>query len=67
MDKSKLHEALIETGKEIEAMEETPSIPEMEAELYRLKSANLNGDMKLMRRAGRRLGALVIKFMIEKL
>jgi hypothetical protein len=63
----KLQSALIETGKEVEAIIETPVISDMETQLYLLKIASRNGTMKQMRRAARRLSALVIKFMIEKL
>jgi hypothetical protein len=66
-DTHKLQSALIETGKEVEAMKETPEITEIETAFYQLETANYNNDMKQMRKACRRLAALATKFMIEKL
>lgn len=63
----KLQTALIEIGKEAQAIKEMSGIPDIEAQLYLFKTAHQNGDLKAMRKAGRRLAALTTKFMIDKL
>lgn len=63
---SKLQTALIETGKEVEALN-MPGMPELEAEFNLFKAAEQKGDMKGMRKHGRRLAALVVKVMVERL
>lgn len=63
----KLHTALIETGKEVESMVETPDIADMEDQFRRFKAVAQVNDMKAMRKYGRRLSAMVVKWMVEKL
>jgi len=70
MDKEKqikLQSALIEVGKEVEAIKETPGYVDMRTELALLGASEDEGDMKSMRKHGRKLAAMVIKFMTDKL
>lgn len=66
-DKRKLHTSLIETGREVEGMKQTPDLADMEMTFQALKFAMNLKDMQGMRRYGRQLAARVTKFMIEKL
>lgn len=65
--KIKLQTALIEQGKEVEAMDITPSIEHLEVTYNNLKFAMQQNDMADMRLFGRRLTAQVTKFMVDKL
>jgi len=67
MNTRKLQSALIETGKEAEAMKEVPRLSEMDTELANFKSAVYLDDLIGQRRHGRKLTAMLTKFMIEKL
>jgi hypothetical protein len=64
---SKLQDALIEIGKEVEAMKETPAFTEIIIDQAKLNIAIHDGDMKGMRKHGRRLCALVTKMMVDEL
>lgn len=64
---SKLQTALIEQGKEVEAMDITPDIEHLEVTFNNLKFAMQQNDMSDMRLFGRRLTAQVTKFMVDKL
>jgi hypothetical protein len=64
---SKLQTALIETGKEVEAMKETPGEAQIHICFLCFSLAIKENNMKDMHRYGRKLAALVLKFMIEKL
>jgi hypothetical protein len=64
---SKLQTALIETGKEIEALKETPGLATIQDQCIELQVAMKKENMKATRKEGRKLCAMVIKYMIEKL
>jgi hypothetical protein len=64
---NKLQSALIETGKEVEGIKGTPSITDMDDKFEQFKIAAIHNDMRKMRKYGRQMAAMVIKFMIEKL
>jgi hypothetical protein len=63
----KLQSALIDTGKEVEAIAKTPTLAELEGNFERLKIAIQTNDMRKMRSYGRHMAAMIIKMMIEKL
>jgi len=65
--KIKLQSALIEVGKEAEAMKETPGYTDMEIQLVCFRSSVNEGDTRGMRKHLRKLAAMGIKFMTEKL
>jgi hypothetical protein len=67
MNKRKLQTALIEAGKEAEAIRDTPSLAEMEDKFERLKTAILSNDMRKMRLYGRQMTAYITRFMIDRL
>lgn len=66
-NKRKLGSALIEQGREVEAMEGTPDIEQMELTFQCLKTAIQLNNMQDQRLFGRRLAAQVTKFIVEKL
>ena len=66
-DQRKLQSALIETGREVESMKDTPDISDLEATFKALKLAADQNDMVGMRRYGRQLAARVVKWMVERL
>lgn len=63
----KLQTALIETGKEVDAMKDTPDLSVIQDKFIELQMAMKADNMKAIRKHGRKLCAQVIKFMIEKL
>lgn len=63
----KLKSALIEIGKEVESIEETPELASLELAFENLKCAMKVNDMQDMRRYCRRLSAKIIKLMVDKL
>jgi hypothetical protein len=63
----KLQSALIETGKEVEAIAKAPALPELEDNFERLRIAIQSNDVRKMRSYGRHMAAMIIKMMIEKL
>ena len=67
LDNRKLQSALIETGKEVEAIKETPYLIDMDDKFELLKTAIMSDDMRMMRKYGREMSAMVIKFMVERL
>lgn len=67
MNKRKLQTALIQAGKEVEAIKDTPSLAEMEDKFERFKIAIQSNDMRKMRLYGRQMTAHITRFMIDKL
>lgn len=66
-NKRKLQRALIETIKEVEAMNTAPDIEQMELTFQCLKTAIQLGNMPDQRLFGRRLAAQITKFMVHNL
>jgi hypothetical protein len=64
---SKLQDVLIEIGTEVEAMKQTPSIDDIVEAQISFNLAVEKGDMKGMRRHGRRLCTLVTKVVVVEL
>jgi hypothetical protein len=63
----KTRQILREIGHEVEAMKETPAIDDIIDEQVKFNLAVEKGDMKGMRRHGRRLCTLVTKMVVEEL
>lgn len=66
-NKRKIATALIEQGREVEAMESAPDIEQMELTFKCLKTAIQLKNMRDQRLFGRRLAAQLTKFMVVKL
>lgn len=66
-NKGKIRSALIEQGREVEAMEAAPSTEQMELTFQCLKTAIQLKNMQDQRLFGRRLAAQLTKFMVVKL